>query len=79
MRAISRVIRLPADACSINWLWWRCRESNPGPCRIFPFFYVRSRAAAVSAPALCTALRGGGPVTVWFSARSRDRSDWWVP
>ena len=74
VRAISQAIRLPACACSANW--WRCRESNPGPCRILPFFYVRSRAVAVSAPALCTALRGGGPVTVWFSARSRDRSDW---
>ena len=76
---VSRANRLPADArsqASVRTPWWRCRESNPGPCRIFPFFYVRSRAVAVSAPALCTALRGGGPVTVWFSARSRDRSDW---
>ncbi len=72
--AVSGLQHLPRTSFGV--LWWRCRESNPGPCRIFPFFYVRSRAAAVSAPALCTALRGGGPVTVWFSARSRDRSDW---
>ena len=53
-RQAARVSRpMPADArshASVRTPWWRCRESNPGPCRIFPFFYVRSRAVAVSAP-----------------------------
>ncbi len=30
--------------------WWRCRESNPGPCRSLPFFYVCSRAIAARPP-----------------------------
>ena len=36
---------------------WRCRESNPGPCRILPFFYVCSRAIAVLIPMLRAALQ----------------------
>ena len=29
---------------------WRCRESNPGPCRLLPFFYVCSHAVATRPP-----------------------------
>jgi hypothetical protein len=29
-----------------NQPWWRCRESNPGPCRLLPYFSVCSRAIA---------------------------------
>ena len=29
---------------------WRCRESNPGPFRPEPVFYVRSRAVAHRPP-----------------------------
>jgi hypothetical protein len=29
---------------------WRCRASNPGPCRPFAFFYVCSRAIASRPP-----------------------------
>jgi len=29
---------------------WRCRESNPGPFRPDPVFYVRSRAVATRPP-----------------------------
>jgi hypothetical protein len=29
---------------------WRCRESNPGPFRTLPYFYVCSRAIAARPP-----------------------------
>jgi len=29
---------------------WRCRESNPGPCRPIPVFYVCSHAVATRPP-----------------------------
>ena len=35
---------------------WRCRESNPGPCRLLPYFYVCSRAIVFSTPVLRAAL-----------------------
>ncbi len=38
--------RQPAVSTSV----WRCRESNPGPCRLLPFFYVCSRAIATRPP-----------------------------
>jgi hypothetical protein len=46
---------------------WRCRESNPGPCRPLPYFYVCSRAIAsrpqcfvrhcIERPSYCLAFR----------------------
>ncbi len=67
---------IPSDSLRKPGYSWRCRESNPGPCRIFPSFYVCSCAIAFSAPALRAALCGGSPVTVWFSACLRNRDDW---
>jgi hypothetical protein len=35
---------------SVSTRSWRCRESNPGPFRSEPVFYVRSRAVASQPP-----------------------------
>jgi len=56
-----------ASALPFSLSSWRCRESNPGPCRPLPYFYVCSRAIAsrpqcfvrhcIERPSYCLAFR----------------------